>query len=100
VGGRNHEGTKAAKVHKVCPEIFLNLIDPSWRFVLFVPSWFHTQAPSKSSRPPSTWAVLTGGVAVVRKRLGTGPLRLLRTASGGLLAVVGVIATLIAIAAR
>jgi putative LysE/RhtB family amino acid efflux pump len=46
------------------------------------------------------WAVLTGGVAVVRKRLGTRPLRLLRKASGGLLAVVGLIAAVIAVAAR
>jgi threonine/homoserine/homoserine lactone efflux protein len=46
------------------------------------------------------WAVLTGAVALVRKRLGIEALRLLRTASGGLLAVVGMVATLIAIAAR
>jgi threonine/homoserine/homoserine lactone efflux protein len=46
------------------------------------------------------WAALSGAVALVRKRLGIGALRLLRTASGGLLAVLGVTAMLVALASR
>jgi threonine/homoserine/homoserine lactone efflux protein len=42
------------------------------------------------------WALLTGGVALVRQRLSTRPLRLLRMGSSGLLAGLGLLAVLVA----
>ena len=46
------------------------------------------------------WALLAGGVALARRRLGTGPVRLLRAASGGLLAALGAAAVVAAVLAR
>jgi threonine/homoserine/homoserine lactone efflux protein len=46
------------------------------------------------------WALLTGGVALVRRRLEIGTVRLLRTVSGGVLAALGAAAILVALVAR
>jgi hypothetical protein len=46
------------------------------------------------------WALLTGGVALARRRLGTRSFRLLRAGSGGLLAAFGLVAGLAALVAR